>query len=64
MKDIKDKNIAGWGVSVDSIIFRFNSQESAMAFVDFVKMAWDGYLDNRKDRLDVRVFWIEERRCK
>lgn len=64
MKDIKDKNIAGWGVSVDSIIFIFNSQESAMAFVDFVKMAWDGYLDNRKDHLDIRVFWIEERRPK
>ena len=60
---MKDKKIAGWGVSIDSIIFRFNSQESAMAFVDFVKMAWNGYLDNRKDRLDVRVFWIEERRA-
>lgn len=58
---MKDKKIAGWGVSIDSIIFRFNSKESAMAFVDFVKMAWDGYLDNRKDDLDVRVFWIERR---
>lgn len=61
---MKDKKIAGWGVSIDSIIFRFNTKESAMAFVDFIKTAWDGYLDNRKDRLDVRVFWIEERRLK
>lgn len=58
---MKDKKIAGWGVSIDSIIFRFNSKESAMAFVDFIKTAWNGYLDNRKDDLDVRVFWIERR---
>ncbi len=58
---MKDKKIAGWGVSIDSIIFRFNSKESALAFVDFIKTAWDGYLDGRRDDLDVRVFWIERR---
>ena len=58
---MKDKNRNIWIVALDSITFRFNSKESAFAFVDFVKEAWEGYLDGRHDNLEVCVFGTEQR---